>query len=79
MPSHIFIRTGRYAEAADANQRAILGDETYFERAPAPDFYSVYFLHNVHFLAYAAMMEVLPDGYRRGPQDRKADTSGILQ
>ena len=57
MPSHIFIRTGRYAEAADANQRAILADETYFERAPAPDFYSVYFLHNVHFLAYAAMME----------------------
>ncbi len=57
MPSHIFIRTGRYAEAADANQRAILADESYFERAPAPDFYSVYFLHNVHFLAYAAMME----------------------
>lgn len=57
MPSHIFIRTGRYAEAADANERAILADETYFERAPAPDFYSVYFLHNVHFLAYAAMME----------------------
>ena len=57
MPSHIFIRTGRYAEAADANQQAILADETYFERAPAPDFYSVYFLHNVHFLAYAAMME----------------------
>ena len=57
MPSHVFIRTGRYAEAADANQQAILADETYFERAPAPDFYSVYFLHNVHFLAYAAMME----------------------
>lgn len=57
MPSHIFIRTGRYAEAADANERAILADESYFERAPAPDFYSVYFLHNVHFLAYAAMME----------------------
>lgn len=57
MPSHIFIRTGRYAEAADANQRAILADENYFETSPAPDFYSVYFLHNVHFLAYAAMME----------------------
>ncbi len=57
MPSHIFIRTGRYDEAAVANERAILADETYFERAPAPDFYSVYFLHNIHFLAYAAMME----------------------
>lgn len=57
MPSHIFIRVGRYAAAADANQRAIAADEAYFARAPKPDFYSLYFLHNIHFLAYAAMME----------------------
>ena len=57
MPSHIFIRTGRYADAADANQRAIDADEAYFARAPEPDFYSLYFMHNIHFLAYAAMME----------------------
>lgn len=57
MPSHVFIRTGRYAEAADANERAIAADEAYFANAPKPDFYSIYFLHNVHFLAYAAMME----------------------
>lgn len=57
MPSHIFIRTGRYALAADANTRAIAADEAYFQLAPAPDFYNLYYLHNVHFLAYAAMME----------------------
>ncbi len=57
MPSHIFMRVGRYAEAAAANERAIAADENYFSNAPAPDFYSVYFLHNIHFLAYAAMME----------------------
>ena len=57
MPSHIFIRTGRYADAADANARAIEADEKYFAVAPPPDFYSLYFMHNVHFLAYAAMME----------------------
>jgi tetratricopeptide (TPR) repeat protein len=57
MPSHVFIRTGRYAEAADANERAIAADEAYFATSPAPDFYSIYFLHNLHFLAYAAMME----------------------
>lgn len=57
MPSHVFIRTGRYAEAADANERAIAADEAYFAKAPKPDFYSLYFLHNIHFLAYAAMME----------------------
>jgi tetratricopeptide (TPR) repeat protein len=57
MPSHIFIRVGRYADAADANRRAIAADEAYFALAPKPDFYSLYFMHNVHFLAYAAMME----------------------
>jgi tetratricopeptide (TPR) repeat protein len=57
MPSHIFIRTGRYSDAADANSRAIKADESYFAVAPKPEFYSLYFMHNVHFLAYAAMME----------------------
>ncbi|MBX3434022.1 MAG: hypothetical protein KF847_11930 [Pirellulales bacterium] len=57
MPSHIDIRTGRYAAAAAANERAIAADERYFARAPRPEFYNVYFLHNIHFLAYAAMME----------------------
>jgi tetratricopeptide (TPR) repeat protein len=57
MPSHIFVRTGRYAEAVDANQKAIEADEAYFAKAPRPDFYSLYFIHNVHFLSYAAMME----------------------
>lgn len=57
MPSHIDIRTGHYAQAVDANQRAIAADERYFRKAPPPDFYRIYFLHNVHFLAYAAMMD----------------------
>ncbi|MEX1024623.1 MAG: hypothetical protein WD226_06050 [Planctomycetota bacterium] len=60
MPSHVYIRVGRYGDAADANERAIAADERYFETAPAPDFYSLYFLHNVHFLAYATMMEGRP-------------------
>ena len=57
MPSHIFIRVGRYDDSVAANQRAIKADESYFAVAPPPDFYSLYFIHNVHFLAYAAMME----------------------
>jgi tetratricopeptide (TPR) repeat protein len=57
MPSHIYIRTGRYAEAVEHNLQAIAADEKYFSVAPPPDFYSLYFLHNIHFLAYAAMME----------------------
>lgn len=57
MPSHIYIRTGRYADAADSNVKAIAADEAYFAKAPAPDFYSLYYMHNTHFLAYGAMME----------------------
>jgi tetratricopeptide (TPR) repeat protein len=57
MPSHIFIRTGRYADAAESNEEAIQADEAYFALAPPPEFYSLYFMHNIHFLAYAAMME----------------------
>jgi tetratricopeptide (TPR) repeat protein len=57
MPAHIFIRTGRYADSLESNVRAIAADEAYFARAPQPDFYSIYFIHNIHFLAYSAMME----------------------
>jgi tetratricopeptide (TPR) repeat protein len=57
MPSHIQIRTGRYAQAVASNEKAIAADQAYFVKAPAPEFYAVYFLHNAHFLAYAAMME----------------------
>ena len=57
MPSHVYTRVGRYPDASDANERAIAADRAYFALAPPPDFYSIYFLHNVHFLAYAAMME----------------------
>lgn len=57
MPAHIYARVGRWDEAADANVRAIAADRAYFAEAPAPDFYSIYFIHNIHFLAWAAMME----------------------
>jgi len=57
MPSHIFIRTGRYADAAQSNERAIEVDTAYFSVAPPPRFYRIYYVHNIHFLAYASMME----------------------
>lgn len=57
MPSHIYVRTGRWHDATVANERAAQVDERYFELAPPPDFYRVYYLHNLHFIAYSAMME----------------------
>lgn len=56
MPSHIYINVGRYDDAVTANERAIATDEAYFKSAPPPDFYNIYYIHNVHFLAFSAMM-----------------------
>lgn len=56
MPSHIYVRVGRYADAMDSNREAVAVDRAYFERAPEPAMYAIYFAHNLHFLAYASMM-----------------------
>lgn len=57
MPAHIYARIGRYDDASDTNERAIMIDRDYFKLAPPPEFYSLYFVHNIHFLAWSAMME----------------------
>jgi tetratricopeptide (TPR) repeat protein len=51
MPSHIFFRVGRYADAVDANLRAIQVDEDYLSQCRAQGIYpAAYYPHNVHFL-----------------------------
>jgi pimeloyl-ACP methyl ester carboxylesterase len=58
MPAHIYIRTGRYAEAAEANVRAIAADEHYLAQCQAQGLYPVsYYPHNLHFLWAAATLE----------------------
>ncbi len=56
MPSHIYVRVGRYSDAVDSNAAAVEADRAYFKTAPDPDLYAVYYAHNLHFLCYAAMM-----------------------
>lgn len=56
MPSHIFIRVGRYSDAAESNISAINADRAYFADAPQPGMYAAYYAHNLHFLAFASMM-----------------------
>ncbi len=56
MPSHIYVRVGRYADAVDSNVHAVKADHAYFKVAPKPKMYAIYYAHNLHFLAYAAMM-----------------------
>ena len=58
MPSHIYMRTGRYADAADANTQAIKVDEAYIAAVkPAGVYPMMYYPHNIHFFWAAASME----------------------
>lgn len=56
MPAHIFQRVGRYADASEANRRAVRADEAYLAKTRAPGYYPMYLGHNHGFLAYSASM-----------------------
>ena len=58
MPAHIYLRVGRYADAAEANVRAIAADEDYLQQCQAQGLYPLtYYPHNLHFLWAAATLE----------------------
>jgi len=57
MPSHIFMRVGRYDDAIVANRRASAADEKYLDEVDAQRAYRVgYVAHNFDFLWAAASM-----------------------
>jgi tetratricopeptide (TPR) repeat protein len=58
MPSHIYYRVGRYADAAAANELAAKVDEDYIAACRAQGFYPAgYYGHNIHFLWTSSEME----------------------
>lgn len=57
MPAHIYVRVGRYRDAAASNVHAIHMDETFIEGQRQPTLYSLgYYPHNIHFLAFVSTM-----------------------
>jgi len=57
MPSHIYIRVGRYKDAVEANQKAILADEDYISQCYSQGLYPLgYYPHNIHFLWSASSL-----------------------
>jgi tetratricopeptide (TPR) repeat protein len=55
MPSHIYQRVGRYADAMKSNQLAIETDEQYISHNHPQGIYPMaYYPHNIHFLWFAA-------------------------
>ena len=58
MPSHIYYRVGRYADAAAVNVDAAGSDRAYFRRSdPSPIYRMMYYPHNLDFIWHAASME----------------------
>jgi tetratricopeptide (TPR) repeat protein len=55
MPTHIDIQCGHYHDAMHWNQKAIVADRKFYDRAGPMNFYSGYRVHNYHFAAYGAM------------------------
>jgi tetratricopeptide (TPR) repeat protein len=58
MPSHIYMRVGRYADAFDTNRAAADADSGYIAQCNAQGIYPLnYYPHNLHFLVWAAMFQ----------------------
>jgi tetratricopeptide (TPR) repeat protein len=58
MPSHIYYRVGRYADAARVNEDAAKVDEDYIATCKAQGYYPAgYYGHNIHFLWTSAEMQ----------------------
>ena len=58
MPSHIFLRVGDFQSSASVNETASEVDRKYIQRSGAKGIYPLmYYSHNLHFVAYARMMQ----------------------
>jgi tetratricopeptide (TPR) repeat protein len=58
MPSHIYWRVGRYADAVSVNTDAVQADRAYFKTAqPSPIYRGLYHPHNIDFIWQSASMQ----------------------
>ncbi|MEL7546978.1 MAG: tetratricopeptide repeat protein [Pseudomonadota bacterium] len=57
MPSHTYLRLGKWRKTHEANIAAIAADEAYIAGSENADFYAaVYYPHNVHFVVASSQM-----------------------
>lgn len=62
MPSHIYMRVGRYADSYEVNRRAVTADEGYITQCRSQGIYPLnYYPHNIHFMAWSAMLQGHPE------------------
>ncbi|MBX3405234.1 MAG: hypothetical protein KF869_00610 [Phycisphaeraceae bacterium] len=82
MPSHAYVRTGRWADALKANRRAIEADDAFLAATGVGGMYAgMYAPHNVHFLSWAAMLSGDADTARSAGAEllRRGDPSMLAE
>ena len=58
MPSHVYWRVGRYADAVSANKAAVEADRAYLKTARASPIYrGLYYPHNIDFIWHSTAMQ----------------------
>ena len=57
MPTHIDVLLGNYESVIDTNLRAIEIDKEFVKREGVMNFYTLYRVHNYHFVVYGAMFD----------------------
>ncbi len=57
MPSHIYVLTGDYEQTIAINQEAIDADRAFLLNEGPLNIYSLYRIHNYHFVVYAALFD----------------------
>jgi tetratricopeptide (TPR) repeat protein len=55
MPTHIDVLCGNYRDVVVYNQKAVVADRKFLEREGPMNIYSMYRVHNHHFVIYGAM------------------------
>jgi tetratricopeptide (TPR) repeat protein len=57
MPSHIYVLVGDYEKVIDANLDAVEADKEFVRREGRHNFFTLYRMHNYHFVVYGAMFD----------------------
>jgi tetratricopeptide (TPR) repeat protein len=57
MPSHLYLKLGRYAEAEDSNHAAIAADKAYLDHSLLGTGYSMFTMHPKQYLNYVLLWE----------------------
>jgi len=57
MPTHIYVQLGDYERSVSHNLEGVIRDKAYVEYAGIDCFYTLYLIHNYHFLLYGAMFD----------------------